>query len=95
LLGKEDFGEGFTGSVLDIILQRGSPALSHSLTDIATENASDAVSKKLNIPLGEPLLKLTALLYSVDGRVVDFSHSYFVPGFFRFHVVRRIDPCDV
>jgi len=93
-LGKQDLSDGFSGSVLDVILQRGSLVLSHSLTDIATENASDAVSKKLNIPLGEPLLKLTALLFSVDGRVVDYSHSYFVPGFFRFHVVRRIDPCD-
>jgi GntR family transcriptional regulator len=80
---------------LDIFLKRGDPVLSHSLTEIATENASDIVSKNLNLRIGEPLLKLTALLFSLDGRVVDLSHSYFVPGFFRFHVVRRIDPCDL
>jgi GntR family transcriptional regulator len=95
LLAKQDLDEHFSGSVLDIFLQRGHPALSHSLTDIVTENASDEVARKLSLPIGEPLLKLTALLYSVDGRVVDYSHSFFVPGFFRFHVVRRIDPCDL
>jgi GntR family transcriptional regulator len=26
----------------------------------------------------------------VRGRVIDFSHSYFLPGYFRFHIVRRI-----
>jgi GntR family transcriptional regulator len=95
LLDTQDLGESFIGSVLDIFLQRGNPVLSHSLTDIATETASDAVAKKLHLRLGEPLLKLTALLFSADGRVVDNSHSYFVPGFFRFHVVRRTDPCDL
>ncbi|MCK7478942.1 MAG: hypothetical protein M0C28_17420 [Candidatus Moduliflexus flocculans] len=24
-----------------------------------------------------------------DGRVVDYSYSYFLPGYFHFHVVRR------
>jgi GntR family transcriptional regulator len=94
-LDQQDLDEGFIGSVLDIFLQRGEPVLSHSSTEITIENGSDVVSKKLTLSLGEPLLKLTALLISSDGRVVDYSHSYFVPGFFRFHVVRRIDPCDL
>jgi GntR family transcriptional regulator len=94
-LNKQALGNNFIGSVLDIFLKRGDPVLSHSLTEIATENASDIVSKNLNLRIGEPLLKLTARLFSLDGRVVDYSHSYFVPGFFRFHVVRRIDPCDL
>jgi hypothetical protein len=29
-------------------------------------------------------------LSDISGRVVDYSHSYFLPGFFRFHVVRRV-----
>ena len=31
-----------------------------------------------------------ARLYATDGRVVDYSHSYFLPGYFHFHVVRRV-----
>jgi GntR family transcriptional regulator len=35
-------------------------------------------------------LRLEAQLIAQDGQVVDYSNSYFVPGYFRFHVVRRI-----
>lgn len=95
ILTMQDLEENFAGSVLDIILQRGRPALSHSLTEIAMEEAKNAVARQLRLRRGEPLLKLTAQLHSREGRVVDYSHSYFIPGFFRFHIVRRIDPCDM
>jgi len=37
------------------------------------------------------LLCFKAYLYDSAGRVVDFSYRYFLPGYFRFHVVRRIE----
>ena len=90
LLRKSDLGEAFSGSVLDIFLQRGEPALSHSRTDITAEAADPATAAKLGLRRGAMVLKLEAQLYARDGRVVDYSLSYFVPGYFRFHVVRRI-----
>ena len=36
------------------------------------------------------LLHFVAYLYSKEGRVVDYSFSYFLPGYFRFHVVRKV-----
>ena len=95
ILTKQDLEENFAGSVLDIFLMRGKPVLSHSLTEIAMEDTDETVARQLRLRRGETLLKLTAQLISRDGRVVDYSHSYFVPGYFTFHVVRRIDPCDV
>lgn len=95
ILAKSELVDNFAGSVLDIFLKRGRPALSHSLTEIVMEDARDAVARHLHLRRGETLLKLDAQLFSADGRVVDYSRSYFVPGFFRFHVVRRIDPCDM
>ncbi len=80
----------FQGSVLDHLLGRGWPALSHSRTELAACAAEATVARELHIKSGEPLLKLEAQLYASDGRIVDYSTSYFVPGFFRFHVVRRI-----
>jgi hypothetical protein len=35
---------------------------------------------------------MQADLYDADGQVVDRSTSYFLPGPFRFHVVRRVEP---
>jgi GntR family transcriptional regulator len=94
MLSRSELEEDFSGSVLDIFLKRGKPTLSHSLTEIIMEDANESVARQLHLRRGEILMKLAAQLFSLDGRVVDFSLSYFVPGFFRFHVVRRIDPCD-
>ncbi len=94
LLTKQDLNQSFQGSVLDIFLKRGDPALAHSRTDIAIEPADMTIARKLHLQRGSSLLKLDAQLYSRDGRIVDYSISYFVPGYFRFHVVRRIDPSE-
>jgi GntR family transcriptional regulator len=89
-LRQADLGPDFHGSVLDLLLARGSPTLSHSRTALAAEAAEPELARALHIPRGAPLLKLEAQLYAQDGPVVDYSTSYFVPGHFRFHVVRRI-----
>lgn len=91
ILRQADLGEGFTGSVLDLFLRRGEPPLSHSRADIIAEAATTAIARKLHLRRGATLLKLQAQLFARDGRIVDYSLSYFVPGYFRFHVIRRID----
>ncbi len=92
ILSKADLGPQFHGSVLDLFLQRGAPLLSFSRTDIVAESARADIARRLQVPRGTALLKLTAQLYSIDERVVDFSVSYFVPGYFKFHVIRKIAP---
>lgn len=90
VLTPNDLQEGFTGSVLDLLLRRGSPPLNNSYTEISPVAAPGESARALQIQRGDVLLKLTARLYATDGRVVDYSHAYFLPGYFRFHVVRRI-----
>ena len=82
--------QGFTGSVSDLLLQRGSPYLSSSYTEIRAVEASSEISRALQIQRRDVLLMFEARLNDDKGRVVDFSSSYFLPGYFRFHVVRRI-----
>ena len=91
VLSEEELQAGFTGSVLDFILEQGKLKLSKSLTDIQAVAASAEIGKKLELQRGDVLLSLTACLYSESGEVVDFSHSYFLPGYFRFHVIRRVE----
>jgi GntR family transcriptional regulator len=90
LLCKQDLEPAFNGSVLDLFLQRDEPTLSHSRTDIMAEAASATLARQLHLRRGDVVLKLEAQLIALDGRVVDYSLSYFVPGHFRFHVVRRV-----
>jgi GntR family transcriptional regulator len=50
----------------------------------------DELALKLRLQPGDALLRLDAQLFTREGNVVDYSISYFVPGHFRFHVVRRM-----
>ena len=90
VLTLEELKDKFTGSVLDLLLRKGSPALAFSRTEISAESASVEVSRALGIQRGDGLLKFTAYLYDTRGQVVDYSFSYFLPGYFKFHVVRRV-----
>jgi GntR family transcriptional regulator len=90
ILDQASLKEGFTGSVLDSLLQRGDPPLSHSRTDISATAATPEIARALQIQRSDVLLAFTAQLVTKDDRVIDYSISYFIPGYFRFHVVRRV-----
>ena len=87
---RSDLGSNFRGSVLDVLLTHGSPVLSTSRTEILAELAGQDDVLRLEVEQGAPLLVLIAQLFSYDDHVVDYSVSRFVPGYFRFHVMRRI-----
>ncbi len=89
-LRRADLGPGFHGSVLDTLLARGWPSLSHSRTELLSEAAGPELAHALHVAPGAPLMKLDAQLFTADGQIADYSISYFVPGSFRFHVVRRV-----
>ena len=90
ILGPGDLTEGFTGSVLDLLLHKKSLLLSVSRCEITATNATVEVARSMSIQRGDVLMQFTAYLYTPAGRVVDYSFSYFLPGYFRFHVVRRV-----
>ena len=49
------------------------------------------VTKPMGIQRGDVMLRFVAQLYDEAGRVVDYSHSYFLPGYFKFHIVRKVE----
>ena len=89
-LAPAELDENFNGSVLEIFLKRGFPQLAYSLTYLAAVAADTVLADQLHIQRGTPLQRFEASLYTSDQRIVDFSTSYFIPGFFSFHVVRHI-----
>lgn len=91
ILVPADLETGFTGSVLDLLLRRGSPVLSSSSTNIQAEAASSKIARAMQIQRGDVLLMFKARLYDTDGNVVSFSTSYFLPGYFHFHIVRGVE----
>lgn len=90
IVSPQELKKGFTGSVLDFLLRRGTPKLANSVAEIQAVAASSEVARLLEIQRGDVLLCLTAKLYAEDGRMVDYSTSYFLPGYFHFQVVRHV-----
>jgi len=88
-LGLEDLPQDFNGSVLDLLIARDTP-MTISRTAISATGATADVARALEIQRDDVLLKFTSQLYSPDGSVVDYSVSNFIPGYFNFHVIRRI-----
>lgn len=85
-----DIDQSFRGSILDLLLERASPQLSIARTDINAVNSSADIARALGIQRGDALLYFCADLYNPSGHIVSQSRSYFLPGYFNFHVVRRI-----
>lgn len=90
ILAASDLESDFTGSVLDLLLHRGSPKLAQSRTDLKAISAPSDVARPLQIQRDDVLLQFIAHLYTAEGRMVDYSISYFLPGYFHFHVVRKV-----
>ena len=88
-LNEKDLPAAFKGSVLDYLLERGDP-LTVSRAAISATGASAEVAKALEIQRGDVLLQFVSQLYNVTGKVMDFSVSYFIPGYFNFYVVRKV-----
>ena len=88
-LRPEQLGPEFRGSVLDFLLRRGD-ALTVSKAAISAVAAPAPVAKALQIQRGDVLLEFVSRLYRADGSILDYSSSHFIPGFFHFHVVRRV-----
>jgi GntR family transcriptional regulator len=82
----------FRGSVLDLMIQRQHPAISHANSEVMAISAPPDVARQLNVQRGDVLLCMEGWLFSQEGTAIDHTHSYFLPGVFRFRVLRR--PAD-
>jgi GntR family transcriptional regulator len=90
ILSETEIQNGFTGSVLDLLLKRGTPVLKVSRCEIGAIAANPDIARAFNIQRGDSLLLFESVLYAEDGLPVDYSLSYFLPGYFKFHVIRRV-----
>jgi GntR family transcriptional regulator len=75
--------------VLDFLLARGDK-LGISRAVVSATNAHTDIAKPLEIQRDDVLLKFESQLFDVKNNVVDYSVSYFIPGYFHFHVNRRV-----
>ena len=89
VLRADELTANFDGSVFDFLVQRGDP-LTESRNEISAVAASEEIAKILEIQPGVPLLQCSEKLYGGATKVIDYSLGYFVPDYFKFHVMRRV-----
>ena len=87
---EDDIPPEFTGSVLDLLRQKNELMLTSSRCEISAIGVEPEIAKMMNIQRDDAVLEFKSLLFSADGTPVDFSYSYFLPGYFRFRVIRRV-----
>lgn len=89
VLRADELPASFSGSVLDFLLQRSNPPVGSRAAVSAIGAAAD-VAKALEIQRGDVLLHFSSQLYNASGAIMAHSLSYFIPGYFNFHIVRRV-----
>ena len=90
VISETEVQQHFTGSVLDLLIRRDDIPLASSRCDISAAGASPEIARALEIQRYDPLLVFSSELFSSVGRIIDSSFSYFIPGYFNFHIVRRV-----
>lgn len=90
LLTDSELQTEFTGSVLDLLLRRGKPKVTSANSEIHATAVEPDVARALRIQRGDVVLHFKSMVYDAAGAPVARSQSYFLPGFFRFQVLRRI-----
>jgi GntR family transcriptional regulator len=92
LFTEAEFRRDFSGSVLDLLLRQTSMRVTSADTEIHASAAESNEARALHMQRGDVVLHFKSTLFSLDGSVIDLSRSYFLPGYFRFHVIRRVEP---
>ncbi|MGQ9517776.1 MAG: GntR family transcriptional regulator [Anaerolineae bacterium] len=86
----EEMRAGFRGSVLDFLLERGTPALAYARARLIPMLAGREMAEALDVSPRTCVLLIEETLYSMENEPVEFSRNYFLPDFFNFHIIRRI-----
>jgi GntR family transcriptional regulator len=89
VLKAEDLSDTFSGSVLDFLMARSDPPRT-SRAAVSAIGATADVAKALEIQRGDVLLHFSAQLFNASGTILVYSKTYFIPGYFNFHIVRRV-----
>jgi GntR family transcriptional regulator len=89
VISAADIGDSFNGSVLDLLRQKQDLHIAQAVADIVALNADDHLATNLEIEVGRAVMMLEEVLLNEEGTAVEFSRNYFIPDFFRFHILRH------
>ncbi len=89
VLPFEGFRSEFHGSTLDVILDHPEVGTEYADSDIEPCNLDRETAKRLGVKAGTAVLLLDTVVWTIDGRAVDWGRCWYLPEYFRFSVRRR------
>ena len=91
ILQEDEIDKQFTGSVLDLLLKRENVNLNSARTEMSAVSAPADISSALKIDPGDVLMRFNTWMYTTEGIPIVYSISHFLPSYFCFHIIRRIN----
>lgn len=89
VLPFDDLKTEFAGSALDVLLDHPELGAEYADADIAAVNLPADIAERLRVDPGQAAQFIDAVLWTVDGRAVDWGLCWYLPEYFRFSVRRR------
>ncbi len=89
ILPQARWEKDFSGSVIDLLSREYEHELAYERTEISAISADRRLAAILRIQRRTALLFMETYLITEQGRAIDHEYSYFLPGGFKFHVMRR------
>lgn len=89
ILRADELPDTFSGSTLDFLLRRADPPVS-ARAAVSAIGASPDVARALQVQRGDVLLHFNSRVFNAAGQTINYALSYFIPGYFNFHIMRQI-----
>lgn len=92
LVDVEKLDSSFDGSILKHFLASGKGLVATSYSEIKPMLAGEQLAESLKIPKWEVLLSFESKVYNRNGEILYLYRDFFLPEYFNFHVIRRVEP---
>lgn len=92
LVDIEKLDRSFDGSILKYFLANENGFVATSYSEIRPRPAGKQLAESLKIREGEVLLFFDSRVYNHNGEIVYLYRDFFLPKYFNFHVIRRVEP---
>lgn len=87
-LSFDDIRAEFAGSALDVFLNHPEIGCEYADTDLVAVNLPSDIAAKLHVEVGKAAMNIDAVLWTHDGRAIDWAVNWYLPEYFRFSVRR-------
>lgn len=88
----DELRAGFRDSFIDYLVARGLPAIGYAHAELSPRLAGRVIGRQLDVAPKTVLMLLEERFRGEDGSYLAYTANYFLPGYFKFEVIRQVTP---